>query len=878
MFKYRISVIVPIYNVEKYIKQCLKSLTEQSIDKNDLEVLLIDDGSPDNSKEICEKFVKKYPYFKLFSKENEGLSKTRNFGIQHAQGKYIVFLDPDDELTKDSLKNLADFFDEHEDELDIVTYKIIPVYNGKPSESIHFRYRYLVKEGVYDLNRPENIFITQTNVNICVKNMGENNVLFDTTENFRHEDQKYNIDIVRNKMKIGYCEGATYLYTKNPNSITNTIFYSYYIFETTMAFWEELFASFNGEVPQYIQAMYVNDVNWKSRADILLPYHYDKEQFDISVERLKALLKQVDDEVILKHPKIETPHKCFMLGLKGKEDMSVKLGSGAISLLRNNIPVYIENTVPLTICRFKIRDDKVFIDAFIRSSMLSFCEKPKFYAHLSDNETTIEEEIELENSAWDYYHVKIKTNKYYRIRYSWDYKKFNVITFLMELGSEKIPARVEFIANTPFSNNVSRSSLYYKDSEFVQNRLGFTVYEIGEKDVKKAHKEYLSSLMLKKPRTYLLRKMTVGKVDPKRRIWLYYDCKNVYKDNGYYQFIHDFEIDDGVERYYVVNDDMDRKELFTAKQRKNIIRFGSIKHMQYFIAAEKIITAFAEMMNYNPYQNNVWRYYIDAFKAEVIYLQHGVLHAFLPWKYSNDRLNSIDKEVVSTKFELKNLVENYGFRESDLIPAGMPRYDFIDVDEVKDENKVLFAPTWRKYFVNPTAKSLVADEKKFLGSKFFEETYKFLHSEELKECLEKNDWYLDFKLHPIIAEFAPLYELEEGGRIRIADKSVDEKSYKVFITDFSSYCFDFVYLKKTLMYFIPDNDMFKSGMNDYRKLDLPLEEGFGPIAIEAEDAIKHICDIVERNGKPEKVYYDRMDGFFINYDKNCRDRIYNAIK
>ena len=140
MFKYRISVIVPIYNVEKYIENCLKSLAEQTISKDELEVLLINDGSPDNSEEICRRYAEKYPFFKLFSKENEGSSKTRNFGIEHAQGKYFVFLDPDDELTKDSLKNLADFFDKYEDEIDIVTYKIIPIFNGKQSEPLHYRY------------------------------------------------------------------------------------------------------------------------------------------------------------------------------------------------------------------------------------------------------------------------------------------------------------------------------------------------------------------------------------------------------------------------------------------------------------------------------------------------------------------------------------------------------------------------------------------------------------------------------------------------------------------------------------------------------------------------------------------------------------------
>ena len=79
MFKYRISVIVPIYNVEEYIENCLKSLVNQTIDKNDLEVILINDGSPDNSGEICKKYAEEYPFFKYYEKENEGLSRTRNF-------------------------------------------------------------------------------------------------------------------------------------------------------------------------------------------------------------------------------------------------------------------------------------------------------------------------------------------------------------------------------------------------------------------------------------------------------------------------------------------------------------------------------------------------------------------------------------------------------------------------------------------------------------------------------------------------------------------------------------------------------------------------------------------------------------------------------
>ena len=103
-----ISVIIPVYNVEKYLPGCIDSIIEQTY--RNLEIILINDGSPDNSGEICKKYAEKYPFFKYYEKENEGLSRTRNFGIQHAEGKYFVFLDPDDELTNSSLKNLADFF------------------------------------------------------------------------------------------------------------------------------------------------------------------------------------------------------------------------------------------------------------------------------------------------------------------------------------------------------------------------------------------------------------------------------------------------------------------------------------------------------------------------------------------------------------------------------------------------------------------------------------------------------------------------------------------------------------------------------------------------------------------------------------------------
>ena len=198
MPEYKATVIIPVYNVEKFVESCLVSLTGQTIGFDNIEVLLVNDGSTDNSEAICKGFADKYENVVLYSKENEGLSKTRNYALARANGKYIFFLDSDDRLRADTVKSVTDFFDTVYDEVDLVTYRIIQYFNGVPVIT-HNRYRTLLKTGVYDLLDPENRFITQTNVNICIKNRGEDNLLFDTTPNFRHEDEKYCCDILREK-------------------------------------------------------------------------------------------------------------------------------------------------------------------------------------------------------------------------------------------------------------------------------------------------------------------------------------------------------------------------------------------------------------------------------------------------------------------------------------------------------------------------------------------------------------------------------------------------------------------------------------------------------------------------------------------------------
>ncbi len=124
------SVIIPIYKVEQYLCQCVDSVLAQSYE--DYELILVDDGSPDNSGKICDEYQSKYPRVKVIHKPNGGLSDARNFGTSAAEGDYIVYIDSDDYVSDinflDDLKNQIE-----EKKSDLILYKFQKFTDGEES-------------------------------------------------------------------------------------------------------------------------------------------------------------------------------------------------------------------------------------------------------------------------------------------------------------------------------------------------------------------------------------------------------------------------------------------------------------------------------------------------------------------------------------------------------------------------------------------------------------------------------------------------------------------------------------------------------------------------------------------------------------------------
>ena len=129
MMKELISVIIPVFNAEKYISKCLKCVTEQTY-KN-IEIIIIDDGSKDDTASICYEFKNSDSRIKIFHKENGGVSSARNYGITKSKGKFLFFLDSDDLIEPNAIYELYNKIIKTNSDIAISNYDNITINNSK---------------------------------------------------------------------------------------------------------------------------------------------------------------------------------------------------------------------------------------------------------------------------------------------------------------------------------------------------------------------------------------------------------------------------------------------------------------------------------------------------------------------------------------------------------------------------------------------------------------------------------------------------------------------------------------------------------------------------------------------------------------------------
>lgn len=264
-----ISVIVPIYNVEKYLEKCLKSICNQTY--HNLDIVLVDDGSTDNSSTICDNYTQKDKRIQTIHKKNGGLSDARNCGISHSKGDYLIFVDSDDYIDLDMIKMLYNNLIEMDADISVCGYnmiynnRVVPICDGKT------RVVYSPLDALKVLLKRENMGVIACNK--LYKKGIFHNVRYPVGQHFEDINTTYKLIVASHK--IVYTPRPMYYYVQRETSINGMNF-------QTQKFNDKLY-------------------DMETAADELLNFvatNYSNAETDVSIGCLDYYLRIIDQEIL----------------------------------------------------------------------------------------------------------------------------------------------------------------------------------------------------------------------------------------------------------------------------------------------------------------------------------------------------------------------------------------------------------------------------------------------------------------------------------------------------------------------------------------------------------------------------------------------------
>ena len=327
-----ISIIVPIYKVENYIKQCIDSIISQTYD--DLEIILVDDGSPDNCHAICDEYAKKDSKIKVIHKKNGGLISARKAGLKASTGEYVCFVDGDDWIEPDMYEHIANAIEKYSCDCVITQF-----YFSFPDKELKSNYllskKYYTRDGIEKEIFPTMLFAGeyyQFGIYPCCwtkvfkRELLETH-LMDTDERIRMgEDIAFTYPCLMECNSIAFIDKPLYHYRNNPSSMTNAydsklpdIYFLPY--QTLADKSDELGVDLSSQLPYYL--LYLVNFVIRNEANINNPKN--KREKNAVIDKIlnnQAVLnsvKQIDAKVLPSHTKI------LALFIKKKSKVFLKL-------------------------------------------------------------------------------------------------------------------------------------------------------------------------------------------------------------------------------------------------------------------------------------------------------------------------------------------------------------------------------------------------------------------------------------------------------------------------------------------------------------------------------------------------------------------------
>lgn len=882
--KYKFSVVMAVYNVKPFLAEAIDSVIAQDIGFENVQLILVDDGSTDGSAEICDQYAAQwFDNIQVIHKENGGVSSARNAGLPLVKGEYVNFLDADDKLSPNAMKEVYAFFEEHKGKTDVVSIPL-EFFDGQCGPHM-LNYKYSAGSRIIDLNREYNAIQLHINSSFVRESLLMD-VHFDEKLSYA-EDAKALSEILCKKFRLGVVSTCKYWYrirsSGGQSALQTSSRRRTWYLPPLINFHEKAIQnceSLCGYVPRFVQYTLAYDLQWRvKRAKVPQGILTSEEELAYK-EKLFSLFEKIDDDIILQQKHMSMEHKLLILKKKYHADPCVDIIPNDIVLRYGDKVVSLLSERVCHLEFIQIQKDTCMIEGQFSFFPLQL---PPVAVHVLCNGKHYPCELfdrRVPTCAWG-----TEILRFYGFKVEIPLLGVSSLDLVFEcaIGKANIQFRnLAFEKFTPIAKDYATS--YYKKDDWLLTYANNGLH-IQKSSLKKqlfAEIRFLRELWIQNKEGG--RKAVVArcaywlyKATHKHGYWLISDRTVKAGDNGEAFFRYIRKNHPEIKSCFVLSEDSPDFE--GLKAIGPVCRYISLRHKLTLLCSDYILSSQAEEDVRNPFGGYFAPYKGILADKRVVFLQHGVTKDDI-----SSWLNRFNKNlygfVTAAYPEQKSIIQSPTFyTEKQVWLTGFPRFDRLYHDE---KRTITIAPTWRRYLMG--VRDVKTDQWSlmpgFEQSNYYIFYNSLINSLKLKEAAQKYGYQIYFFPHPNIQPYISHFDKNDEvtflGREATYQKVYAESD--LLVTDYSSAIFDFVYLRKPIFYAQFDSDEFFSGGHAYTKGYFDYErDGFGEVEYDLDSTIDRIIEYMQNGCKLKDKYRERIDRFFAFNDQNNCQRVYEKI-
>ena len=887
--RFLFSVVMAVYRSAAYLQEAVDSLLRQTVGFHRIQLILVDDGSPDESGALCDGIARAHPeQVTVIHKENGGVASARNAGLARVAGTYVSFLDPDDRLDPDALEKAAAFFARHGEETDVCC---IPVrYFGLREGEHLLNGKFRAGTRVIDLRRPEEAgCILLSCASAFYRAEALRGLAFDEALRVA-EDARLNLQVLLRRQTLGVVADTVYHYRKHGASALDGARYNpawYLPYLRRFTAWGLAEAErITGTVPLFVQHMLLYDLQWKLQQAHLPEGVLSPAEAEEYRELLFSLAARMEDRVILAQESLSLERKLFLLSRRHQAppERCLHPATGRVWLRYGSCLAASLNELVTSV-------DFITLDAGgVTLEGSQFCPEalgavPSVSLSLNGGERVFPAQplpFRAEVFSAD---VPVARRSYFRVWVPAEALRRegpNSLRFLSVYPDCTVPQeRVVTRTYAPVSSRLSRS-WYMRDGWLLQPapqgfaltwvargrrlraaglELAFLRQIAGRRETG-AKKAVVCRLMY-----HLLRPLTP------RDIWLVTDKADRADDNGeaFFRYLRGLGRGRGCHPVFALGRQSPDWERL--RQVGPVVPYMSWRCKLMQLLAAHTISAYSHNEISSPFQDYS-HFYGDLLQGNrVVFLQHGIIKDDL-----SDGLNRYHKHfslfVTSVERERDSVVQgNYGYASEQVVLTGLPRYDLLRSDT---RRYITVMPTWSRKLCG----RFIPEQSRWELLPGFEQSayYRFytdlLSDSRLLACADRLGYTIRLLLHPVFLPYRDRFRLDS--RVQVLDGTVRYSEVfaqsALITTDYSSVAFDFAYLGKPVVYTQFEENHYAEGYFDYER------DGFGEVEHTVEGAAARLIEYMEDGCRLKEEYAGRIDRFFAFRDRSNCQRVYEAIR